>query len=139
MTTEEYMIKGLVPVKRSLVTLLMESGYLYMEMNKPTEAQEVFEGVAALVPHSSVPHMGLGHLHFSFGRLPEALKAHQKACDIEPDSAAAHAGVGEILMFLREFEQAEEQLDLAIALDNDGPAAEFARMLLETRTLGVFG
>jgi len=62
-----------------------------VELGKNREAEEVFQGVSALVPHSEVPHMALGHLYFSMGRFNPALKAHQKAIALKSDSAAAHA------------------------------------------------
>ena len=139
MDQEELIINGLVAVPQKEVRLLLEVGYLYMEMQKNDPAKEVFEGVAALVPHSDVPHMALGHLYFAMGRFNPALKAHQQAVKLQPQSAAAHAHVGEILLFLRRPQEAMKALDKAMQLDPDGPAGEFAKYLKEAHSLGVFG
>ncbi|MEK7705084.1 MAG: tetratricopeptide repeat protein [Myxococcota bacterium] len=136
---DEIMIEGIIPVAQKDVRLLLEAGYLYMELSKWTEAEEVFRGVAALVPHSEVPHMALGHLYFSRGRFSPALKAHKKAIELKPESAAAHASVGETLMFLHKHKEAVAELDKARALEPDGPAGQFAQSLKEAFELGVFG
>ena len=51
MSTPE-IIQGIIEVPQREVVLLLEVGYLYMELNKHDEAKEVFEGVAALVPQT---------------------------------------------------------------------------------------
>jgi tetratricopeptide (TPR) repeat protein len=126
-----------VPQKQ--VVLLLEVGYLYMELAKLDEAKEVFEGVASLIPHSEVPHMALGHMYFSMGRFNPALKEHQQAVKLNDSSAAAHASVGETLFFLRRHEEALRSLERAIALEPEGPGGEFAKALKEAHGLGVFG
>lgn len=136
--SDTQIIQGIVPVEKQDVVLLLEAGYLLMELAKHKEAEEVFHGVSALAPNSEVPHMALGHLYFSQGRLNPALKSHQKAVQLNPASAAAHAAVGEALMFLRRHGEAIKALDKAIALEPNGPAAEFAHALKESHTLGVF-
>lgn len=132
-------ISGLIEVPQREVVLMLEAGYLYMELAKHKEAEDLFTGVAALVPHSEVPHMALGHLYFSQGRFNPALKAHQKGVELNPGSATAHASVGEVLLFLKKPQQALESLDKAIELDPQGSAGEFARSLKEAYELGVFG
>lgn len=137
--TQELMVQGLIEVPQKDVVLLLEAGYLYMELGKNKEAEEVFTGVCALVPHSEVPQMALGHLFFSMGRFNPALKAHQKAAELNPKSAAAHASVGETLLFLRKHNDAIAELDKAIALDPEGSAGQFAKALKEAHGLGIFG
>ena len=132
-------IKGIIPVAQKDVILLLEAGYLYMEFGKTREAEEVFEGVSMLIPHSEVPQMALGNLYFSQGRFNPALKAHQKAVELNPKSASARASVGEILLFLRRPDEALSQLDQAIELDPNGSAGEFAQALQDAHNLGIFG
>ena len=103
------------------------------------EAEEVFNGVAALIPHSEVPHIPLGHIYFAQGHFNPALKANQKAVELNPNSAAAHAAVGEILFFLNQNDKAIAALDKAIACEPDSPAASFAKALKEAHGVGVFG
>ena len=135
---EDLIIQGLIPIAKKDIILILEAGYLFMELGKSKEAEETFQGACALVPHSEVPHMALGHLYFSQGHFTPALKAHQRAVELNRESAAAHAAVGETLMFLRKHQEALVALDKAIALEPNGPAGDFARALKESHTLGVF-
>lgn len=139
MAEDELTVDGIVPVPQRDVALLLESGYLYMELGKNREAEEVFQGVSSLIPHSEVPCMALGHLYFSMGRFGPALKEHQRATQLAPESAAAHASVGETLFFLRKHDEALASIDRAIAIDPEGPAAQFAGYLKEAHELGIFG
>jgi predicted Zn-dependent protease len=66
--SKEEMITGLIEVPQKQASMLLEAGYLLMELGKNKEAEETFQGVAALLPHSEVPHMALGHLYFSQGK-----------------------------------------------------------------------
>lgn len=135
--TSELTVEGLVPVGQSVVALLLEAGYLFMEMQKFKEAEEVFGGVAALVPHSEVPLICLGNLHFSQGRYERALKFHKDAVSRQPQSALAHAHIGEALLFLKKPEEARTSLQRAIKLEADGDASAFAKSLLEALDAGV--
>ena len=130
-------VEGLVEVSREEIALLLESGYLYLEMQKPREAEDVFAGVAALVPQSEVPLICLGNLFFSQGRYERALKFHRDALKRNPESALAHAHAGEALLFMNRRPEAKGALDKAIALDPDGDAAHFARSLLDAMAAEV--
>jgi len=50
--TDELMVHGIIDAPQKDVVLLLEAGYLYMELGKNKEAEEVFTGVAALLPKS---------------------------------------------------------------------------------------
>lgn len=128
----------LIPLHQKDVVLLLEAGYLFIEMNKHKEAEEIFVGVSQLVPQSEVPHMAMGHLYFAMGRYSPALKSHQKAISINGRSAAAHAACGEALFFLQRPDEALTCLQTAIELEPEGPAGEFAKALKEAHELGVF-
>jgi predicted Zn-dependent protease len=130
-------VEGLIPVPQREVALLLETGYLYLEMNKPKEAEEVFTGVAALVPHSEVPHVCLGNLHFSQGRYDRAAKCQRDALQKNPDSALAQAHLGEALLFARKRDEARAALEKAAAMDPDGEAGAFARTLLDAAAAEV--
>lgn len=129
--SEPVIVEGIVPVPQTEIALLLEAGYLYMEMQKFREAEEVFDGVAALVPHSDVPMICLGNLAFSQGQYQRALKFHREAAKKVPDSALAHAHQGEALLFLKKRKDAKAALDKAVELDPDGPAGAFAKSLLD--------
>ena len=136
----EVMIDGVFPVAKQDIQLMLEAGYLYMELGKNTEAEEIFLGVSALIPHSEIPHTALGNLYFSMGRFSQALKAHQKAVEKKPDSSLAYASIGESYLFLNKSAEGMEALDKAIALDPEGSSGgAFASHLKEAYKLGVFG
>ncbi len=137
--TEELIVQGIFPIPQRDLTLLLEAGYLYMELGKNKEAEEVFNGVSALIPHSEVPHMALGNLYFSMGRFTPALKAHQRAAELNPESAAAHASIGEALFFLKKPKEALVAVEKAMQLEGEGPAGQFAKYLKEAHELGIFG
>ena len=134
---EAAMVNGLVQVSQDEVALLLESGYLYLEMQKPKEAEEVFAGVAALVPHSEVPLICLGNLHFSQGRYERALKFHRDALKRNPESALAQAHAGEALLFMKRRTEAKAAFEQAISFESDSDAAEFARSLLNAMAAEV--
>jgi predicted Zn-dependent protease len=130
-------VEGLIPVPQAEVALLLETGYLYLEMNKPKEAEDVFSGVAALVPHSEVPLICLGNLHFSQGRYDRAAKCHRDALQKNPASALAQAHLGEALMFGKKRDDARAALEKASAMDPSGEAGDFARSLLDAAAAEV--
>jgi tetratricopeptide (TPR) repeat protein len=133
------MLKGLVEVPQPEAALLLEAGYLYMEMGKPRDAEEVFAGVAALLPHSDIPLVALGNLEFSQGHFQRALKHHQEALKVKPGSALAQAHVGEALLWLKKGDEGVTALKKAIELDGDGASAAFARALLDAWEQGAIG
>ena len=129
--SDPVVVEGLVSVPQTEVALLLESGYLYMEMQKYKEAEEIFSGVAALVPHSDVPWICLGNLAFSQGQYDRALRHQKEALQRVPESALAEAHRGEALIFLKKKDEAREALRRAASLDPDGPAGAFAQSLLD--------
>lgn len=132
-------LHGLIDVPQGEVALLLETGYLYIEMGRPKEAEEVFSGVAALLPESDVPLVALGNLHFAQGRFQRALKFHQDALKLRPDSAVAQAHVGEALLFLKKIDEGKAALSKAIDMDPEGQPATFAKALLEALEAGELG
>jgi tetratricopeptide (TPR) repeat protein len=134
----EETIRGLIELPQPEAALLLEAGYLYMEMGKPREAEEVFSGVAALLPHSEIPLVALGNLEFSQGHFQRALKHHQDALKLKPDSALACAHVGEALIWLKKVDEGVSSLKKALELDPTGGPAAFATALLEAHQQGAF-
>lgn len=129
-------ISGIIDVPQSEARLLLEAGYLYMELGKPKEAEEVFTGVAGLLPHSDVPKTALGNLHFSQGRYQRALKFHQEALKASPESAAAQAHIGEALIFLKKVPEANAALDKAAKMNPDDATASFIAALRSSMESG---
>ena len=126
---DDVIIHGVIDVPTSEARLLLEAGYLYMELGKPKEAEEVFTGVAGMLPHSDVPMTALGNLHFSQGRYQRALKFHQEALKAQPQSATAQAHVGETLIFLKKVGDAHAALDKALGMAPDEATKAFIEAL----------
>lgn len=129
-------LKGLVDVPQPEAALLLEAGYLYMEMGKHKDAEDVFAGVVALLPHSDVPLVALGNLEFSQGRFQRALTHHTAALKIKPGSALAQAHVGEALLWLKKTDEGLKALKKAIEMEPLGMPAQFAKALLEAHAAG---
>lgn len=133
------MLSGLIQVPQPEAALLLEAGYLYLEMGKTKEAEEVFTGVSALLPHSEIPHVALGNLEFSQGHYQRALKHHQDGLKVKPESALAQAHVGEALVWLKKTDDGVKALKRAVELDPQGAPAAFASALLEAVEQGAIG
>ncbi|MCC6810404.1 MAG: tetratricopeptide repeat protein [Deltaproteobacteria bacterium] len=131
-------VKGMIDLPRRDVAILLETGYLLMEFTKLKEAEEVFHGVSALLPHSEVPHVALGNLFFSQGKFQNALKEHKRAHELRPEAALPHAHIGECLYALHRFDEGTAELKQALQKEPDGATADFAKNLLEARDLGIF-
>lgn len=138
MSADESLI-GLVEVSKQEAQILLEAGYLYMEMGDFQAAQEIFEGCVSLLPRSDAPSVGLGNLLVTQGKHQEAIKAYQNAIKISPESATAHAFLGEVLMLQGQTQQGQQSLQKAIELSPEGaPPAELAQSLLKAAQEGVF-
>lgn len=124
-------------VSRREATLLLESGYVYMDLGDYAAAHVVFSGAVALFPKSEVPHLGLGTLEFSRGNLEKALQAYRAAQRLAPRSGLPRAHCGEVLLFMGKLKEAEKELKAAIAADPDGDGARLATALLEAQACGA--
>lgn len=129
---------SLVAVSKRDAMLLMESGYLWMDLGEAEKAWEVFLGASALMPKSEVPRIALGTLEFAQGRYDKALQAYRAAQRLAPRSALPRAHVGEVLLFLGKHTEAVKELNAALELEPDGEGARFAQSLLEAFQQGAF-
>src|ERR1051325_4740245 len=111
------LIQGLIPVTREEAALLLEAGYLYLEMQKFSEAEAVFEGAGALLPHSELPHIALGNLWFSQGEHRKALAQHRAAQKKAPKSGLPHAHAAEVLFFLGNAKEAVAECNTALKIE----------------------
>ncbi len=140
MTAKDEGLIGIVEVPKNQAQVILETGYLYMEMGEFQKSEDVFNGCASLLPRSEVPHLALGQLFLSQERYPQAVQSYQKAIELRPDSAEAHAFLGEAYMVQGQAAQAIPVLEKAQELDQSDPpsAAEMARSLLDAHEQGVF-
>lgn len=128
---------SLVPVAKQQAMILLEAGYIWLDMGKFDKAKDVFTGAAALMPKSEVPHLALGALEFAQGRHDKALQAYRAAQRLAPHSALPRAHAGEALLFLGKVPEAMKELKSAMDLEPEGDAARLAKALVEAKDAGV--
>lgn len=142
MPDQDESLVGIVEVSRREAQLLLEAGYIYMELGKFQEADDVFQGVCSLLPKNDVPRIALGHLFMSQSRIDEAIQSYKNAIKLRPESATAHAFLGEAYLFKGKTELALPTLQKAQELDTspeeEGSARRLALSLLQAHKEGAF-
>jgi len=128
---------SLVPLSKHQAQVMLEAGYLWMDMGQFDKAREIFSGVAALMPRSEVPHLALGTLEFALGRHDKALQSYRVAGRLAPRSGLPRAHAAEALLFLGKSDEAMKELKAAIDADPEGDGAKLARALLEAKDAGA--
>jgi Flp pilus assembly protein TadD len=130
-------IQGLVEVSRDEATLIMEAGYIYMDMGNFKTAHAIFNGAVALFPKSEVPHLALGTLEFAQGHHEKALQSYRAAQRVAPKAALPRAHCGEALLFMGKVTEAEKELKAALDLDPKGDGGQLAKALLDAKEAGA--
>lgn len=128
---------SLVPVQQHQARILLEAGYLWMDMGQFDKAKDVFAGAAALMPKSEVPQLALGALEFAQGRHDKALQQYRAAQRLAPKSGVPRAYAGEALLFLGKVPEAMKELQAAMELDPQGDGAKLAKALVEAKDAGA--
>jgi len=113
------------------LALLMETGYIYLGMQRYKEAKEVFEGVASLKQESEIPLVALAGVFFCQGKLKEAIRIYNKALKLSPDSIYGKAYLAEALFFDGNKKEACSFLKEVDHAEPKGPVGDFARALLD--------
>ncbi len=128
---------SLVPLARREAMILLEAGYLWLDMGQFEKAREVFAGAAVLMPKSEVPQLALGSLEFAQGRHDKALQAYRAAQRLAPNSGLPRAHAGEALLFMGKVPEALKELKAAVDLDPEGDGARLARALMDAKEAGA--
>jgi tetratricopeptide (TPR) repeat protein len=128
---------SLVPLAKREAMILLEAGYLWLEMGQFEKAKDVFAGAAVLMPKSEVPQLALGALEFAQGRHDKALQAYRAAQRLAPGSGLPRAHAGEALLFMGKVPEALKELKAAVDLDPEGDGARLAKALLEAKEAGA--
>jgi tetratricopeptide (TPR) repeat protein len=128
---------SLVPAERRHAHILLEAGYLWLDLGQPEKAKEIFLGAAALLPKSEVPYLALGTLESAQGRHDKALQAYRVAQRLAPRSALPRAHAGEALLFLGKDREALKELKAATELGPED-ATRFAQALMTAYLSGAF-
>src|SRR5262245_63816663 len=136
--TEETQIQAsLVPLAKSEAVLLLEAGYLWMDMGEFGKSRDVFSGIAALMPKSEVPQIARGTLEMVQGRHDKALQMFRSAQRLAPKSGLPRAHVGEALLFMGKVPEAMKELKAAKEIEPDGDGARLAQALIEATEAGA--
>lgn len=128
---------SLVPMGRHEAMVLLEAGYLLMDMGQFDKAKEVLSGTAALMPRSEVAQLALGTLEFAQGHHDKALQAYRAAQRLAPKSGLPRAHAGEALLFLGKVQEAMKELKAAIDLEPEGDGAKLAQALIDAKEAGA--
>ncbi|MGA9525205.1 MAG: tetratricopeptide repeat protein [Myxococcaceae bacterium] len=128
---------SLVPLSKQQAQVLLEAGYLWMDMGQFDKAREVFQGAATLMPKSEVPQLALGTLELAQGRHDKALQSYRAAQRLAPKAGLPRAHVAEALLFLGKTDEALKELKAAIDADPEGDGGRLAKALLEAKDSGA--
>jgi tetratricopeptide (TPR) repeat protein len=128
---------SLVPLARREAMILLEAGYLWLDMGQFEKAREVFAGAAVLMPKSEVPQLALGSLEFAQGRHDKALQAYRAAQRLAPNSGLPRAHAAEALLFMGKVPEALKELKAAVDVDPEGDGARLAKALMDAKDAGA--
>lgn len=129
---------SLVPVTKHQAKILLEAGYVWLDMGQWEKARQVFSGAAVLMPKSEIPHLALGTLEFVQGHPDKALQSYRSAQRLAPTSGVARAYCGEALLFLGKENEAVKELKAAMDMDPEGDGARLAQALMAAKEAGAF-
>lgn len=138
MTEAKSEIAGsLVSMSKQQAKLMLEAGYLWMDLGKFDNARELLAGAAQLMPKSEVPQMALGTLEFNQGNHEKALQVFRRAQQLAPRASLPRAHCGETLLFLGKVNEAMKELKAALELEPGSDGASFAQALIEAKESGA--
>jgi tetratricopeptide (TPR) repeat protein len=128
---------SLVPVARQQAMILLEAGYIWLDMGKFDKAKDVFAGAAVLMPKSEVPQLALGALEFAQGRHDKALQSYRAAQRLAPGASLPRAHAGEALLFMGKVPEATKELKAAMDLEPESDGARLAQALMQAKDAGA--
>jgi tetratricopeptide (TPR) repeat protein len=128
---------SLVPLGKHQAMVLLEAGYLWMDMGKYDKARAIFSGAAILMPKSEVPQYALGTLEFAQGKHDKALQAYRAAQRLAPKSGLPRAYAAEALLFMGKRAEALKEIKAAVDVEPDGDGARLAQALKEAIDAGT--
>ncbi len=138
-SSETLILQGIIEIPQQQVKLLMEAGYLYLNMERYPEAVQIFEGVSSLLPQSEIPIIAIGDSFAAQQQNEKALKYYKIAIAKSPQNAFAHALVGGTLLNLGKKDEALRCIQKAVELDlQGGNGKEYALSLLEAVNMGLY-
>lgn len=111
--------------------VMLETGFILREAARFDEAEAVFRSVMEFMPDSEVPQVGLGTVFLQRGDFSTAQDICENALKINPKSLYARLHYAEALLFAKEREKAENELNAVISENPDSPYSQTAQALLE--------
>lgn len=124
-----------IPVSSEELRVMLEAGYILREAARFDESEAIFRGVMEFLPDSEVPQVGLGTVYLQKGDFAAAEEICARALDINPTSVYARVHYAEALLFGRQRERAETELQAIISENADSPHSQTAQALLEAAEL----
>lgn len=124
-----------VSISDEELRVMLETGYILREAARFDEAEAVFRGVMELMPESEVPQVGLGTVFLQKGDFSAAQNICEQALRSQPSSLYARVHYAEALLFGRQREQAETELQKVIKTAPDSPHGQTAQSLLAAADL----
>jgi predicted Zn-dependent protease len=128
---------SLVSLSKQQAMVMLEAGYLWMDLGKFDNAREVLTGAAALMPKSEIPQIALGTLEFNQMNHDKALQTFRTAQRLAPKSSLARAHCGEALLFMGKVNEAMKELKTALELEPGSSGAAFAQALIDAKESGA--
>ncbi|MEI6854356.1 MAG: tetratricopeptide repeat protein, partial [Bacteroidota bacterium] len=95
-------------------------GLCYQKLSKTTEALKDFTKVSQLQPRNDTVCLRIAEINIAMNKAPNALINYNKALSINPDNPSAHVGRAGLFMNQKKYQQASDDLDLAIRADANG-------------------
>jgi tetratricopeptide (TPR) repeat protein len=110
---------------------IAEHAYTLFQQGRIREARQIFEALTIQNPIDGYMHFMLGAIYWKLDMPEEAVEEYGTAISLNPKNIAAYTNRGEILLQHGEFEDALDDLRMAISLDKKGddPFALRARAL----------
>lgn len=109
---------------------LMEVAMVAAGNGLATDAETIFQGIAAVRRDSELPLVGRAFLSMNRGRFPEAIDLLQQALEKQPDSELALGFLGAALKFSGMNQAAEQVLEQVSGHGNNKAAVALADSLL---------
>lgn len=124
-----------VSISDEELRVILETGYILREAARFDEAEAIFRGASELMPDSEVPTVGLGTVFLQKGDFSAAQSVCEQALRSQPLSLYARVHYAEALLFGKQREQAEAELQKVIQSAPDSPHSQTARALLAAADL----
>jgi tetratricopeptide (TPR) repeat protein len=102
---------------------LLLLGRAYAMAGRLSDAEAALGGAVERDPNSAVGWSNLCLVHKKLRQLPRAIEECERAVQLEPQRVTLHASLGEMLLMTGRYDQAEQQLQAALALKPDFAAA----------------